>query len=221
MLRSLRFRLIGPQQSWGTSSRFDIRDTETAPTKSGVIGILAASLGLPRDADISPLAQLRMGSRTDRAGTWMNDYHAALDVVSATGKATRGTVVGNRAFLADAAFLIAVESRDLQLLHDLQHALIDPHWPIGLGRRSFPPSHPIAFHGKGDAEPIVDGSIEQALMKCPPIVDTANGSVFRYHIEDPAGTQEWFDQPIGTFRERRFRARRVRVFEAEGGSDGT
>ena len=37
--------------------------------------MLAAALGLPRDADLSALAALRFGVRVDRAGDLLYDYH--------------------------------------------------------------------------------------------------------------------------------------------------
>ena len=57
----LLLRLAGPLQSWGSSARFVRRTTENAPTKSGVIGLLAAAQGRDRDADVSELA-LERGS---------------------------------------------------------------------------------------------------------------------------------------------------------------
>ena len=41
----LLLRLAGPLQSWGVKSRFTVRATELAPTKSGIIGMLAAAVG--------------------------------------------------------------------------------------------------------------------------------------------------------------------------------
>jgi len=41
----LLLRLAGPLQSWGDSSRFATRGTRREPTKSGVIGMVAAALG--------------------------------------------------------------------------------------------------------------------------------------------------------------------------------
>ena len=48
-MNTLLLRLAGPMQSWGTQSRFTIRDTGYEPSKSGVIGLLCAALGKPRD----------------------------------------------------------------------------------------------------------------------------------------------------------------------------
>ena len=46
----LLMRLAGPMQSWGTRSRFSNRDTGLEPSRSGVIGLLCAALGRPREA---------------------------------------------------------------------------------------------------------------------------------------------------------------------------
>ncbi|MCX6022801.1 MAG: CRISPR-associated protein Cas5, partial [Chloroflexi bacterium] len=55
---TLLMRLAGPMQSWGTQSEFRNRDTGIEPSKSGIIGLLGAALGWPRDADFTPLARL-------------------------------------------------------------------------------------------------------------------------------------------------------------------
>ena len=36
-------------QSWGTQSRFSVRDTGREPSKSGVVGLIGAAMGIPRD----------------------------------------------------------------------------------------------------------------------------------------------------------------------------
>jgi CRISPR system Cascade subunit CasD len=72
---TLLLRLAGPMQSWGTQSRFGIRDTGLEPSKSGVIGLLCAALGWGREHDVTDLAELRMGVRVDRAGVLRTDYH--------------------------------------------------------------------------------------------------------------------------------------------------
>ena len=67
---TLLLRLVGPMQSWGTTSRFDQRDTGKEPSKSGVVGLLAAALGIDREnwTDLEPLTRLSMGVRHDRPG---------------------------------------------------------------------------------------------------------------------------------------------------------
>ncbi|GHF15188.1 hypothetical protein GCM10014715_83130 [Streptomyces spiralis] len=71
----LLVRLAGPLQSWGLTGRFARRDTHTRPTKSGVIGLCAAALGLAREEPLGELAEVRFGVRADRPGTPLRDYH--------------------------------------------------------------------------------------------------------------------------------------------------
>src|SRR5437016_606458 len=97
-MATLLLRLAGPMQSWGTRSRFDDRDTERFPSKSGVIGLLCAALGRPRAASVDDLAALRMGVRADRPGVLSTDFHTAgggpgaMGVAKASG-ASPATVV--------------------------------------------------------------------------------------------------------------------------------
>ena len=76
---TLLLRLVGPMQSWGTTSRFDQRDTGKEPSKSGVIGLLAAAMGIDREnwTDLEPLTHLSMGIRHDRPGMPKRDYQTA------------------------------------------------------------------------------------------------------------------------------------------------
>lgn len=146
----LLLQLVGPMQSWGYMSRWDNRDTGREPTKSGVIGLLAAACGIPRDGDISRLASLRMSVRIDSEGSLSRDYQTAgggtingseYGVPKASG-GIFGTVVSERFFLVDAAFLVALEGES-EILREVEAALSMPCWPLALGRRSYPPSLPV------------------------------------------------------------------------------
>jgi len=153
----LLLRLSGPMQSWGLNSHFTERDTAREPTKSGVIGLLCAALGKPRQERagdgfpaLADLAAPRMGVRVDKEATVRRDFHTAgggkwLDgdygVAKASG-AKGETVISNRHYLADAVFLVGLEG-DGVLLATLDHALAHPVWPLFLGRKSFVPGEPI------------------------------------------------------------------------------
>src|SRR4051812_37507508 len=149
-MMTLLIRLAGPMQSWGTQSRFKIRDTGLEPSKSGVIGLLCAALGWPRETDVTTLAELRMGVRVDRQGSHERDFHTVggshlrgerYGVVTAEGK-SGGTVVSQRYYLADADFLVGLEG-DEELLRTIDAALAAPVWPIFLGRKAFVPGVPV------------------------------------------------------------------------------
>jgi CRISPR system Cascade subunit CasD len=146
MKQTLLLRLAGPMQSWGTQSRFSIRDTGLEPSKSGVFGLLCAALGAPRDDD-ETLRRLReslvIGVRVDREGVLKKDFHTANDVAKASGGGTKETEVSDRWYLADADFLVGLESDDEALLHVLNEVLAHPVWQLFLGRKSFVPSLPV------------------------------------------------------------------------------
>ena len=76
-MSTLLMRLAAPLQSWGVDAKFDRRGTERTPTKSGVIGLVAASLGRRRNENVMDLQTLRFGVRVDREGVLLRDYHTA------------------------------------------------------------------------------------------------------------------------------------------------
>ena len=72
-MSTLLLRLAGPLQAWGYDSKFETRRTGREPSKSGVIGLLAAALGRKRDESIEDLRELRFGFRVDREGQLLHD----------------------------------------------------------------------------------------------------------------------------------------------------
>ncbi|MGW7071835.1 type I-E CRISPR-associated protein Cas5/CasD [Streptomyces sp. NPDC054855] len=152
----LLLRLAAPLQAWGASARFVRRTTESAPTKSGVIGMLAAAQGLDRDDDagLSRLAALRFGVRIDQPGTRVRDFQTAHHAV--TGKSMP---LSERFYLADAVFVAALEGEGA-LLDELHTALRAPVHPLFLGRRSCPPALPVELATR-------DTSLPQALCDEP------------------------------------------------------
>lgn len=160
----LLLRLAGPLQSWGEHSHFNERDTARFPTRSGVIGLLAAALGRHRGEPLGDLARLSLTVRTDRPGVLLRDLHTVggglppkATVTTAEGKkrtGDTGTLLTHRSYLADAAFTVAVTARDgsdRDLLSHCAEALRAPQWPLFLGRRSCPPEGPVLLGETDDA----------------------------------------------------------------------
>ena len=135
----LLLRLAGPLQSWGVKSRFTVRATELAPTKSGIIGMLAAAVGRRRTDPIEDLLSLRFGVRKDQPGRVIRDFHTARTLDGKTSMP-----LSERYYLADAVFLAGIEG-DTALLEGLDEALRHPFFPLYLGRRSCPPTHPVSL----------------------------------------------------------------------------
>ena len=138
-MATLLLRLAAPLQSWGSDSKFETRKTDREPTKSGVVGLLAAALGLRRD-DTEGLARLnglRFAVRADQEGSLLVDFH--------TAKSRDTSYVTYRHYLQDAVFLAGLESGDEALLRELEAALRHPVCPLYLGRRSCPPTLPLCL----------------------------------------------------------------------------
>ncbi len=147
-------KLEGAMQSWGIRSRFIERDTESTPSKSGVLGVICSALGRLRDSNIEDLTGMKMAIRVDREGQIKYDFHTTLDVLQADGKKKR-TVVSKRYYLSDACFIAGFENEDNTLLKLIIHSLKTPKWPLFLGRKSFPTSTPICLTNKTLHKPLM------------------------------------------------------------------
>ena len=142
-MATLVLRLAGPMQAWGTESRWEIRDTGREPSKSGVVGLLAAALGRAREERVDDLARLRMAVRVEREGLVKKDYQTAMGIVAADGRPDR-RVVSTRYYLSDAEFLVGLEGTE-DLLKKLEAATYAPVYPLYLGRKSYLPVGPSGY----------------------------------------------------------------------------
>ena len=209
----LLLRLEGPLQSWGTRSRWDVRDTGAEPSKSGVVGLLGCALGLRRDnPELERLDRaLRLGVRVDRPGLISTDYQTVTGYHRTAGgefKVSGGTVknlakarengestiVSPRDYLHDARFLVVLASKDPSLLRQLagerEHPnwagdLCHPRWPLYLGRKSCVPTCPVFFRLTEDYE-----SVEDALHR-------AEWSKPAWEAQPPARLDAWVEDPRG------------------------
>ena len=217
-MSTLLLRLVGSMQSWGTTSRFDQRDTGKEPSKSGVVGLLAAALGIDREnwTDLEPLTRLTMGVRHDRSGVLKCDYQtagcaAADTIIKADGKQAKdGGVVSQRFYLADACFLVGLEGKDGTLLKKIHTALQNPFWTLALGRKSYVPSESIWIDGGLQDSPLVE-----VLARWPWLASQRKWEklpeklLVSYESADGSGALK-MDQPLSSFADRRFGARFVR-----------
>lgn len=157
-MATLLLRLAAPLQAWGCNSKFNTRNTEREPTKSGVIGMIAAALGIQRDGDpdaLLPLTGLRFGVRVEKEGRLIQDYHIARP----DGK---DPYVTNRYYLSDAVFLAGLESDDTALLESIGNAILHPVYPMFLGRRACPVTLPVYLNIS--EQNLVDALINAAAL---------------------------------------------------------
>lgn len=205
----LALRLGGPLQSWGSSQRLERhRRTEHFPTKSGVVGLLAAALGRRRTEAVDDLSALRFGVRIDRPGEVIRDFHTLSSLFDEKGRfapmegrlptATGGfrsketsTRITFRHYLSDACFVAGLEG-DAHLLAALDEALSRPVFPLYLGRRSCPADGPLRLG-------LHEGTLLEVLSTLPwqPGVSAARREPvvqLEAVIEDPDGDREQVDE---------------------------
>lgn len=191
---------VGPMQSWGTRSRFQERDTEREPTKSGIVGMLCAALGRDRSEPVDDLAALLMGVRVDRGGKLVKDFQTAQNVAVASGSSPQD-LLSNRYYLSDAAFLVGLEG-PIAFLQELHVALRKPVWPLFLGRKSYVHSEP-PYLSDGL---VVGASLKEALYGYPLMISVGelkrrkegrgDGELVRFIFESREPTPETRnDQP--------------------------
>jgi CRISPR system Cascade subunit CasD len=190
----LALLLDGPLQSWGFASRFQRRTTALHPTKSGVIGLISAAMGLAKGsaaerAMLPELAKLQMssiaiprdmqGSGRQRPVLRLEDYHTVLATRRASGTLDKDAVVTRRQYLLDARFGVILAG-DRSVLERAAAALQNPVWGVWLGRKSCIPAEPV-YRGLFDTELqaqhelLSDGSIE-SFTTVTEVKDFAEGT---------------------------------------------
>jgi CRISPR system Cascade subunit CasD len=221
-MTSIVLHLRGPMQSWGGDSRLNVRLCERVPTKSGLVGLLAAAQGRPRGSDVSDLVELQIVIRVDQDGQMMRDYHTVgggypkgQRIKVASGKErpeAQAVLVSERYYLADAAFTVML-SGDTKTITASHEALLHPRWAPALGRRSCSPAEPFII-GMVNDDPVT--YLQEVLPVVRRSIKTQGRSV-TFIADDPDGqTLGIRDVPHKALNEWRFYGeRKVRRWTTE------
>jgi CRISPR system Cascade subunit CasD len=232
---TLFLRLEGPLQAWGDQeSKFVIRRTAEAPTKSGVIGMLCAALGVSRPQAagewLPKLSALRMGVRIDTPGLRWWDYHTVgagmqMRIAEGEGKTKPGAMLTRREYLCDASFLVALQGEPA-LIADLEAALGKPKWTLYLGRKSCPPSRPMLEYPAGAFPDLLSALASIPWRRRlkgnrPPqtVVCLLDWEPTPEQPEAPDDALVWYDMPL-TFEPPAHRPRFVIRRQLRVGADG-
>ncbi|MBE0521676.1 MAG: type I-E CRISPR-associated protein Cas5/CasD [Candidatus Methanoperedenaceae archaeon] len=179
MTKYLVFRLYGPMASWGDVAVGTYRPTFDHPSKSAVMGLLAAAIGIHRDEDekLRALAEsYDFGVRVDASGTMLRDYHTSQVPPSGTGRnlkhfATRKdelavskeelkTILSTRDYYCDAIYTVCLWNRVDEVpysLETLAQKLKKPVFVLYLGRKSCPLAMPV------DAKVVSGANIQEVF----------------------------------------------------------
>lgn len=158
----LILKLQGPMQAWGEHSFEGTRPSGNFPTRSALLGLLGACLGIRRNdhvrqeqlADSVQFAvrkdcrqvETLWGDRKSLPVIKMTDYHTVKDAREHyVGLKSHQTIQTWREYLLDAEYTVAVWGNDgaAVSLSDLEAALRKPVFTPYLGRRSCPLAQPL------------------------------------------------------------------------------
>lgn len=131
-MRVLTIRLSSPLQSYGKEAAFDRRNSNYYPTKSAIVGLIAAALGYGRkDNRIHELNKLNYAVRIEQHGERTTDFQI-VEWKKGKRKLTY------REYMQDAVYLIAIGSSNEDEINKIEYALKHPKYALFLGRRSNP-----------------------------------------------------------------------------------
>ena len=147
-MKTISIRLTSPLQSYGNEAQFARRTTGDYPSKSAIVGMLAAALCYQRDDPaINALNDLLFAVRVDQPGQVMTEFQTA-EWKPGTRKLTY------RDLLQDAVFVVAIGSEDEAWLDRLAEALRHPRFQLYLGRRANVPAGVLKIQTFAGQDPV-------------------------------------------------------------------
>lgn len=190
MSHYLVFQLHGPMASWGVDAPGEVRHSHALPSRSALLGLLAAALGICREeeARLNDFNQhysfLVCASREPR---WARDYHTVqmpkeVNKIRYFSRREElqdpellSALITRRDYFTDAWWMIgvAVTPDAPYTLAQLQDALRHPVFPLYLGRKSHPLALPLSpLLLKGCAPEVLSDAYRQyrdkfRLLKLP------------------------------------------------------
>lgn len=157
----LMFRLYGPLAAWGSIAVGQDRPSDAHPSKSALLGLLGAAMGIrrsERERHRRLAAAYGFAIRVNAAGTLLRDYHTAQvpperrhvrhytrrDELQAEDL---NTILSSRDYRCDALYTVALWVQDEMArpytLDELADGLRRPRFTPYLGRKSCPLALPL------------------------------------------------------------------------------
>lgn len=179
MSQYLIFQLHGPMASWGVDAPGEVRHTHELPSRSALLGLLAAGGGIRRDDTERLNAFNRHYSLVvcaSRNPRWARDYHTVQmpkEVRKARYFSRReelsdpellSAIISRRDYYTDAWWMVAVATTPdaPYSLEQLQDGLRHPVFPLYLGRKSHPLALPLApLLLEGNASDVLRNAYQQ------------------------------------------------------------
>lgn len=226
----LVFRLYGPLASWGGIAVGEMRDSDSYPTKSAVLGLVAGAMGIRRIDEASLQSIDRdygFAVQVESVGLGIADYHTAQVPSRSTLKgrphATRkneldapreelNTILSTRSYRCDALYRVALWARPeaRQPLSELEARLRQPIFSPYLGRKSCPLALPLEPQ-LVEAEALT-AALDAASFESDALLDRERLRAHRFepdslHWEDDPAINSGVDAEMSVVRHDRLRSR--------------
>lgn len=164
MTQFLRFTVFAPLASWGEPAVGEIRGSWDRPSRSAILGLFGAALGVTREDDAGHVrldVSLGIAVRMLAIGSALNDYHTTQNPKASTVKkwnpATRRialaaaepeTALSRRWLRQDALYIVAVWPQENAAidLGTLEAALRSPMFTLYAGRKANALGLPLSPH---------------------------------------------------------------------------
>ncbi len=203
----LVIRIQGLMMSFGEGDHWDVRGTNKFPTKSFLIGIIAAGLGFSRN-ETEKIREISQGvtfaCREDKQPVFLRDFHTILDTMKANGKKNDNAVISPRHYLSDGCYTVLLGLKGKHLKDTIVRSLTNPVWPPYLGRKSCIPSVPL-FSG----ESISAKDDYEAFKLVKSINDNEAVNVYSCIGESEYGRMSYVKDEILSFEPRVYKDRKV------------
>lgn len=222
----LIMKLQGAMQAWGGHTYEDYRPSLIFPTRSAIIGLLGACLGIERQ-DLTGLKALdnsfKLTIRANKRKTVqrekpvvkplvsmqkITDFHTVQHARKVDGKPRQEAIVSRREYLCDAEFTLALSFAE-DADYDLERVKQDIQKPIYtpfLGRRSCPIQSPLY-------EAVINAENPQAALSQ---IAPYQGTLYS-ELELDRGTPMMIrDQPLFISNVRQFNNRKIFILGAGG-----
>jgi CRISPR system Cascade subunit CasD len=234
-MRHLALYLRAPLQSWGASSKFGDRGTIDAPTRSGLLGMIAAACGIDKNDEVRDSEWLARAEKLSltilafRRGDRMTDYHTVgarydkddpwqrrmIPTKAEDGKPKNYATETRRDYLMDSVFGVVISGDD-KIVAEMAEGLADPVWGVWFGRKSCIPTEPIlvgVFDSDEAARKALDARLRASLERGGGrIAGKREDEAVKFDLVEAAvgdAEETLIDVPV-SFKNREFHARRVR-----------
>jgi len=212
----LIIKLQGSMQAWGSHTYEDYRPSHIFPTRSAIVGLLAACLGIDREDIVkrealnNSLTRLTVRAdpryiehkKTPLKMHKITDFHTVQNARKVDGAFRKDAVVSRREYLCDAEFSVAMvfDKERGYSLDEITQAIKKPYFTPFLGRKSCPLQRPLY-----EATVTADNA-QTALLDIMPM----QGTLYSEELLENSVPMEVRDVPMST-SVRQFSTRTINI----------